>query len=175
MGDDRFQTCLSFTLDHEGRNLEYDPHDPGGVTFAGIDQRDHPGVDVRHLTLAGASAIYRVEKWKKFRCAEFIPGWDLIVFDSAVNPGPGWPPRALQGVLGVIVDGFIGPKTIAAANNASLKAKDEFLDRRLAYYKTLPASLRSRYMAGWVNRTEALRKRAQADAYAYVRNQVANS
>jgi lysozyme family protein len=158
----RFDTCLEFTLDWEGRVLEHDPNDPGGVTFAGIDQRDHPGVDVKHLDLDGARMIYYNERWLKFRCDELGPPWDLLVFDSSVNPGPGFPVKAMQDCLAVKVDGLIGAHTIAATKsngpvgvntNAAIKC---FLKKRYEYYANLPWRLRKHFLVGWNKRTDAL-------------------
>ena|SRR5882724_7634216 len=157
----RFDTCLNFVLDWEGRTLEFDPHDPGGVTFYGIDQRDHPGVDVKTLTVEGARDIY-YELWTKFKCGSLPQPWDLLVFDSAVNPGPSFPIRAMQDCLAVKVDGLLGPRTIAAAEsnvsaighfNSSIKC---FLRKRLSYYAHLPWRLRKHFADGWTNRTIAL-------------------
>lgn len=161
--DSRFEFCFQFTLSFEGSGLENDPADPGGTTFAGIDQRDHPSVDVRHLTLPAAKQIYFVEKWSKFQCAQFRPPWDLLVFDSAVNPGPGFVVKALQGCVGATIDGHIGPKTIAASNIADAKAINCFIAKRTGYYNGLSKHLRDRFMAGWMNRTHELQKVALSE------------
>lgn len=158
----RFDTCLNFVLDWEGRRVEFDPHDPGGVTAFGIDQRDHPSVDVKHLTFQEAVTIYHVSVWDRFVCDKLAQPWDLLVFDSAVNPGPKFPVRAMQSCLCVNVDGFIGPKTLAAVkSNASVNGKFNagikcFIQKRLEYYDDLPTRLKNRYLHGWINRTIAL-------------------
>jgi lysozyme family protein len=162
----RFDTCLNFVLDWEGRTLEFDPHDPGGVTFCGIDQRDHPGVDVKTLTVEGVRDIY-YGLWTKFKCNTLPEPWDLLVFDSAVNPGPSFPIRAMQECLAVKVDGLLGPRTLAAvvsnssvggAFNAGIKC---FIRKRLAYYANLPWRLRKHFADGWTNRTVALAGQAE--------------
>ena len=164
--DSRFDTCLKFVLDWEGRTLEFDPHDPGGVTFCGIDQRDHPGVDVKTLTMKGVRDIY-YELWTKFRCHSLPPPWDLLVFDSAVNPGPGFPIRAMQDCLAVKADGLLGPRTLAAAvSNAATVGPFNFgikcfLRKRLAYYAHLPWRLRKHFANGWTSRTSALASTAK--------------
>lgn len=162
----RFDTCLQFVLDWEGRTLESDPHDPGGVTFCGIDQRDHPGVDVKNLTMEGVRDIY-YELWTKFKCNVLPPPWDLFVFDSAVNPGPAFPVRAMQECLAVNVDGLIGPRTLAAvASNSMVSGQWNggikcFLRKRLGYYAHLPWRLRKHFASGWTNRTLALAETAK--------------
>lgn len=164
----RFLECVKFVLARETEynkdgtvRVERDPNDPGGTTKYGIDQRDHPGVNVATLTKDQAIEIYRNEEWRKAQCASMKAPWDLAVFDSAINPGLGWMPRALQAAVGVTVDGFIGPKTLAAVNAASEQQLIEFLRSRVAYYRARPATLngrpfRERYLSGWLNRVALL-------------------
>lgn len=172
MAKDRFEECVEFVLVHEteyDRNgkvkVERDPADPGGTTKYGIDQRSHPHIDVATLSREEARVIYRAEKWDKFHCGEMKPPWDLVVFDSAVNPGEGWMPKALQKAVGAKVDGIIGPKTIKAVNEASVNELENFLRAREAYYRARPAKLkgkpfRERYLEGWLNRTADLKATA---------------
>lgn len=167
----RFDICIAFVLPHETEfnrdgsvKVERDPRDPGGTTKYGIDQRDHPHVDVAKLDEPGAREIFRAEEWTKAQCAKFKPNWDLAIFDSAVNPGLGFVGKALQRAVGGLwVDGFIGPKTIAATNAASIDHLSKFLDLRLAYYEARPETLNGRpfksaYIGGWRARVADLRK-----------------
>jgi len=160
---DRFDTCIDFVLGQETEfnhddsvKVERDPNDPGGTTKYGIDQRDHPGVNVPALTKQQAIEIYRREIWDKCRCGNLKPPWDLAVFDSCVNPGFK-SVKLLQQVLGTKVDGFVGPVTIAAVNRASIDSLFQFLDLRESYYRSLPERLRNHYLKGWLNRVADLR------------------
>jgi lysozyme family protein len=65
------------------------PADPGGETKYGITKRQYPQIDIKNLTLDQAKAIYQRDYWSLCRCDE-LP-WDmaLVVFDCAVNQGPG--------------------------------------------------------------------------------------
>jgi lysozyme family protein len=160
---DRFDICVAFVLERETEfnkdgsvKVERDPHDPGGTTKFGIDQRDHPGVNIAALTVETAKAIYRHEVWDKCRCANLKAPWDLAVMDSCVNPGFK-SIRFLQQVVGTKVDGFIGPVTIAKVNSASIDLLFEFLDLRESYYQALPAQLKKHYLKGWLNRVADLR------------------
>ena len=162
---DRFDICVAFVLEHETEynadgsvKVERDPHDPGGTTKYGIDQRAHPGVNVAHLDEDQAKQIYRNEEWAKCRCAQLKPGFDLALFDTAVNIGMSRAVGLLQQAVKVTPDRLIGPKTIAAVNSASIDSLDDFLDLREAYYKALPAKLRLRYLTGWLNRLADVRK-----------------
>lgn len=162
---DRFEICVAFVLKWETEynadgsvKVERDPRDPGGVTKFGIDQRDHPNVDVAHLTVAAAKEIYRAEEWTRCHCANVKLGWDMALFDSAVNIGAARAVKLAQQAVGVIVDGVIGPKTIGAINNAALDVLGDYLDLRESYYRALPGNLRSVYLQGWLNRLNDLRE-----------------
>ncbi len=66
-----------------------------------------------------------------------------------------------QEVIGVIADGFIGPKTIAAINASGAKDFDNFLERRRRYYSVeVKTSLRLTYLKGWLARVADLQKAA---------------
>jgi lysozyme family protein len=161
----RFDICVKFVLDHETEynadksvKVERDPHDPGGTTKYGIDQRSHPNVDVANLTLEQAKDIYRTGEWMKCRCENLKPGFDLAVFDAAVNIGANKAIKLLQQAVGVKIDGFIGPQTVTATNAASIEGLGEYIDLRESYYRALPQSLRTHYLNGWLNRCADVRK-----------------
>lgn len=159
----RFDICVAFVLLKETEynkdgsvKVERDPHDPGGTTKYGIDQRDHPGVNVPALTKAQATEIFRREVWDKCRCENLKAPWDLAVMDSCVNPGFK-SIRFLQQVVGAKIDGFIGPVTIAKTNSASIDLLFEFLDLRESYYRALPQHWRDHFLNGVLNRLADLR------------------
>lgn len=161
----RFDYCVKFVLKHEteydahGNVLtEHDPNDPGGTTRYGIDQRSHPGVDVAHLTEDEAKEIYRKGEWTRCKCDSLPTGWDLAVFDAAVNLGAGWAVPALQRTVGVKSDGSVGPITIAAVTKASRDDLERYLQAREAHYRALNPKLVRRYLTGWLNRVADLRE-----------------
>lgn len=162
---DRFDSCLRFVLEHETEyrhdgtvRVEHDPNDPGGTTKYGIDQRSHPHVDVENLTLEQAKEIYRAGEWTACRCENVKPGFDLALFDTAVNIGVGKAVRLLQQAVLAKVDGFIGPQTIAAVNAASVDKLIDYIALRERYYRSLPIKLRERYLNGWLSRLADLSK-----------------
>src|SRR5829696_5104608 len=118
----RFEKAIEIVLQHEGGFVHH-PRDPGGATKFGITRETLSRVrgrpvsieDVRELTSAEAAAIYRWLYWDVVRADELPPGLDLAVFDLAVNSGPARAVRMLQNVLGVTVDGIVGPETLKAA------------------------------------------------------------
>ena len=151
MTTDVFTTWVNFVLEHEG-GLTDDPHDPGGLTNFGIDQRSHPGVNIRALTRDGAVAIYRTAYWLKSQADKLPSGLDVIYADAAVNQGLGEAAILLQQALQVKIDGHIGPATLARASAATdLRAVvAEFAARRAVHYATTGGF--TRYGLGWMRR-----------------------
>jgi hypothetical protein len=103
------------------------PKDPGGPTNLGITQatlsrylgRNATIADVRALTKASVQPIYKKFFWDVLRCDDLPGGVDLAVYDFGVNSGTCRAARYLQSVVGVVQDGQIGIKTIAACDKYS--------------------------------------------------------
>lgn len=114
---DRFVRAIERVLEHEGGEAD-DPRDPGGKTRWGISQRAYPFVDLATLTREQAIALYRRDAWMPIRGDALPEAIAFQVLDAAVNHGVlravGW----LQQVLGVRVDGVVGPVTRTAAMEA---------------------------------------------------------
>lgn len=156
---DRFSACLAFTLREEGGFVN-DPRDPGGATNKGITlatyRRYVPDATVdalRHISDADVARIYRAGYWQAVQGDELPAGVDLMCFDFAVNAGPGRAVRQLQAAAGAVVDGAIGPRTLAAVR--AMPAAD--LCRVLSglqrqYYATLANF--GFFGRGWLKRTE---------------------
>ena len=113
-----FDTAFSLLLGHEGDYSDH-PDDPGGKTRYGVTEAVAQEVgykgDMRELPLELAQRIYRAKYWDEVQ-ADFLPaGIRYVMFDAAVNSGPGQAVRWLQKALGVVEDGILGPKTLAAA------------------------------------------------------------
>jgi lysozyme family protein len=142
------------------------PGDAGGVTKFGIDQADHPHLDIRHLTLAEATELYRAGEWTRCRCDALPDGLDIALFDIAVNNGPGQAVTLLQRSLNeaaaldpaLAVDGFLGPQTCAAAQAGGPTAlRRLLLNRQSLYYDIVTAHpTDAKFLRGWLNRNQAL-------------------
>lgn len=140
--EQRFQSCLSSILEHEG-GLTQDKRDPGGTTNWGISLRylksmgldlNKDGMindeDVIGLHKDGAEAIYRKYWWDKYHYASFN---ELLVvekvFDLAVNMGAMTAHKILQRAVNLVAsqmkvpklieDGILGPKTFGLANQVN--------------------------------------------------------
>lgn len=160
----RFDACIAFVLKHETEynhdgsvRTEHDPKDPGGTTKYGIDKRSHPEVDIEHLTLDQAMRIYHDGEWTDCRCDDLPVGWDLAVFDAAVNLGKGWAIPAMQRIVGAKADGAIGPLTLAAVKAAPAEDLERYLQAREAHYRALNPKLVRTYLRGWLGRVADLR------------------
>lgn len=174
MAESRFEQCLSEVLRHEGGYVDHKA-DPGGATNMGITHKtlarwrnvspwwDLPKTEIRGPTRTEASRIYRAGYWNLCRAGELPPGIDLAVFDYAVNSGPNRAVRTLQAVLGVVVDGLVGPLTIGAATRANAAAVvNAICDRRLGFLRAL--STFPTFGRGWTSRVASVRAAALAVA-----------
>lgn len=119
--DSRFARCDALVDAWEGGAAYTDrPDDAGGPTRHGVTLatltawRKTPctPADVQALTAAEASAIRHGLYWAKVQGDQLPAGLDLMVYDMAINMGPATAAKALQTVLGLTVDGVIGPVTL---------------------------------------------------------------
>lgn len=174
---ENFKAALKFVMDHEcvfahGHFGDYAyvisenvPGDSGGLTKFGIDQASHPNVNINKLDYSGAAAIYHNEEWTKCRCDELPNGYDIAVFDIAVNNGQGTAAKLLQLSLNragadpqLVVDGFIGAKTIAAAQAIGEKGLATLLHfRAQRYFDIVHANpSKKKFLNGWIDRNNDL-------------------
>jgi lysozyme family protein len=166
---DRFAACLAETLRWEG-GYSNDPYDPGGATMRGVIQRVYDGWrDGQHLPRRPVheieapeiEAIYRANYWALVRGQDLVPGVDLCIFDMGVNAGPTQAIRSLQRVLGVAVDGHLGPATMAAAQRREAgELIHAYAEERRRFYRSL--STFWRFGAGWLRRAEGVEAAAIA-------------
>ncbi|MBJ3785171.1 glycoside hydrolase family 108 protein [Devosia sediminis] len=174
MADGRFETCLAHVLRHEGGYIDH-PADPGGATNMGITHKtlarwrqvspwwNLPKSAIKTLSHGEAGLIYRALYWNSCRAGDLPPGMDLAVFDFAVNSGPDRAIRALQGQLGVVVDGQVGPLTLASATKADVpRVINGICDRRLGFLRALATF--PTFGRGWTSRVTAVRAAALAAA-----------
>jgi lysozyme family protein len=159
---ERFDRCLAEVLRQEGGYAD-DPRDPGGPTRFGVTRavlsealgRAASAEDVAVLTEAEAAGIYRRSYWAPVSCGGLPAGLDLVVFDSAVNMGPGTAARLLQAALGVTADGAVGPRTLASAGDRpAAEAIRGVSDLRRRRYRALAGF--SAFGQGWLRRTDAV-------------------
>ena len=166
----RFEECLARVLKHEGGYVN-DPLDSGGRTNLGVTQRvweefvGHPvsEADMRALTPQKVAPMYKIKYWNPSYCAVLPKGLDYVVFDFAVNAGTGRSVKTLQSSIGLLADGVIGPRTMAAINGANAKDLiNKFSDARADFYQGIVTRKpdQVRFINGWLNRVEDARKLA---------------
>lgn len=146
-----FDRAFQIVVGEEG-GLADDPRDPGGLTKFGISQRSYPNEDIRALTLDRAKFLYKRDYWTPIRGDELPFRWALLCFDCAVNQGVDTAIRLLQDAVGVMVDGKLGTRTLAAvsATGDDDRRPARFLALRVIRYgKTANFD---RFGYGWITR-----------------------
>jgi len=165
-----FEKALKRILKHEGGFVN-DPLDSGGMTNLGVTKRvweefvGHPvsEADMRALTPEKVGSMYKLKYWNPSYCEVLPKGLDYVVFDFAVNAGTGRSVKTLQQAIGCVADGVIGPKTMAAINDANTKNLiAKFSDARADFYQSIVARKpdQARFIKGWLNRVEDAKKLA---------------
>lgn len=162
-----FEVALEHVLRSEGGYSNH-AEDPGGKTQKGITQatfdswRKEMGratEDVRSISDAEVHQIYETKYWRTIRGDELPRSIAVVMFDAAVNSGPGNAVKALQKALRALskpvkVDGLIGPSTLRAANAAPEEALlDEFIVQRGRFYGLIE-TFRT-FGLGWARRLVA--------------------
>jgi lysozyme family protein len=133
-----FDDIIEVVLHHEGGYVN-DPDDPGGETNFGIAKRSHPDVDIANLTKEGAKEIYKEHYWNRNKVESLSEDLRHIYFDMCVNQGRGRAVKILQKAANakganLVVDGGMGPKTIAAMEGVELQRVRAY---RVKYYADL--------------------------------------
>ena len=167
----RLDVLMSRLLKHEGGYVDH-PEDPGGATNMGITRRTlarYRGVRsvaksaVKELTVQEATEIYDKYYWRKVQGDSLPIGIDYTIFDAAVNSGPRRAIKWLQKVLGVTVDGIIGPQTREAARKANaVEVIALYNDKRLAFLQRLRTW--NTFKRGWSRRVADVRRDSLRDA-----------
>lgn len=155
-----FEIAIEKVLKDEGGYVNH-PSDPGGETKYGISKRSYPNVDIKNLTIEGAKDIYYTDFWKtgpyeKMSYSHLAEK----VFNTAVNTGNSRAFKFLQQAaneLGasLVVDGAIGPKTLAAVNAIDgPKLLNQYREEQAKFYQSLVARNPSQkvFLKGWLNR-----------------------
>jgi lysozyme family protein len=158
-----FQRALALVLKSEGGFVN-DPRDPGGATNKGVTiatyrqyvKSNGTVADLKALTTAQAGIVYKKQYWDAVRGDDLPDGVDYSVFDFAVNSGPSRSAKMLQGVLGVVQDGQIGPATLSAVKGkAQSSIINTLCDNRLSFLKRLPTW--GTFGKGWSSRVASVR------------------
>jgi lysozyme family protein len=172
-----FKRCLMFVLAREGGYVN-NPNDRGGSTNRGVTQatydswRTRQGLPLQSVKLiadAELAALYRRDYWDKVAGDDLPSPVNLVVFDGAVNSGPGRAVRWLQDACGTVADGAIGPNTLAAIHHACdfhgvQHIAEVIVEKRQQFYESIVARDPSQkvFLRGWTNRLTELRKEIES-------------
>lgn len=153
-----FQACLDVVLKSDGGFVV----DQGGATQLGVTQRTLSAWrgraatvgEVRALTPAAVSPLYRQMYWNPVHGDTLPPGIDLQIFDESINEGPGRAIRHLQQAVGAVADGMFGPGTAQAVAGCDVpETINRIHDTNSAYYDSL-ASIYPEDERGWHARND---------------------
>jgi len=166
MAAKNWQKSFEMMLASEGGYVNH-PSDPGGMTNLGVTKRvweewvgrESNEKEMRALTPELVAPLYKRKFWDACKCNDMPTGIDYLVFDFAVNAGPGRSAKILQTAVGVPADGGIGPITLEAVNKMDgddlikkfSQAKEDFY-RSLNTFET--------FGKGWLNRVAAVKIKA---------------
>ena len=147
----------------------WDRSDPGGPTKFGITCFDlaehrHQGMNsmaqwaplVRAMTIQEADDIYASKYATACAFNNLGVGKDCVVFEFGVNSGSSRSIKYAQRVIGIGVDGILGPATLSAINNYDpAKFVNGLCDARLGFLHGL--NTWSVFGGGWASRVADLR------------------
>ena len=148
----RFEKFIPIIFKNEGI-LSDSVNDSGGLTKYGISQKAYPNLDIRNLTKDEAQQTYKADYYDTCKIDSITNELlALHVFDMAVNAGVGRSIRMLQRVANVTQDGSIGNITLQTVNSKDLP--QDFINARIAYYKTIATGRNIIFLNGWLNRVK---------------------
>jgi len=156
--DFSFEACLDFVFEMEG-GFSNDAADRGGATNFGITHEEYykwlkrkglPHKDIRDITKQEASQIYKEQYWDAFDCGSTPEPLNLVLFDTAVQHG-----KARQ----------LYKKALEQSpqySNSTANIARTLIEVRRNYYYSLvkQSSSQGKFLKGWLNRMDALQKRA---------------
>lgn len=166
--DKDFEWALRFTLKWEGGDHHPTLADPN-PTSRGLTQRYYDAVAKRYgwrqasvfdLTDPEIAMCYRII-WEQSKAIQMPRLLACVHFDCSVNMSGPRANRVLQRALGVVADGVIGPRTLAATQKglAPEVAKRQIHWRETEYSDLVVMNPRLRpNIDGWLNRTKDLRR-----------------
>jgi lysozyme family protein len=158
----KFKPAVDLILKHEGGYVD-NPNDRGGETVFGISKRAFPSLEIRDLSVNGATEIYLVKYWNKIK-GDGIKNQALAnaFFDYAVNSGPETASLEIQRCCNMLrpeepikADGIIGPLSLNAINacNADtlrFRLCRARIDRLLTICEKSPSQ--RVFLRGWMSR-----------------------
>lgn len=166
MAASNWKRSFELMLKSEGGFVNH-KDDPGGMTNLGVTKRvweqwvgrESNEKEMRNLTPAMVEPLYKRKYWDACKCDDLPEGLDYLVFDFAVNAGPGRSIKTLQTAVGTTPDGIIGPKTLAAVRAIDPhELIEKFSVAKTEFYESLPTF--PTFGRGWLNRVADVKVKA---------------
>ena len=164
---ENYNEALKAILKHEGGYVHH-PRDPGGMTNLGVTKKvweewvKHP-VDekaMRALTPELVSPMYKKKYWDAVKGDELPDGLDYLMFDFAINAGPGRAIKTMQKAIGTTPDGAIGPKTMQSLKEMNpAQLIEKFSVEKESFYRSLPTF--QTFGKGWLRRVAEAKDHAE--------------
>jgi lysozyme family protein len=162
-----YTNLVPFILQWEGGFVN-DPLDKGGATNKGVTiatYRQFYGANatveqLKNITVAEWNHIFKSGYWDRWRAdeiksqsvANILVDWLWLSGSHAI--------KLPQELLGVVADGVVGAKTIAAVNARDPRQLfDAIKQRRVEYINTIiqKTPTNERFRKGWMNRLNGLK------------------
>lgn len=167
-----FDKALDYVFANEG-GFSNVPEDRGGATRWGITReeasrwrrRSVSVAEMRSFPIEEAKEIYEAWYWLPLRCDQYhSDAMAIAMFDIGIVRGIGVPPKYAQTICDshgftLVIDGHIGPKTIAAMNAVDPKQfVRDFSKRARNGFLAIVASRPSQvvFIRGWLRRADRL-------------------
>ena len=143
-----FEPVYNRTMNFEGHDVATVAGDPGGRTYCGISEHWNPtwsgwaiidsnGPTDQRLPPMVAQ-FYQVNYWLK-NSLQLLNSQEMAaqIFDAAVNLGSADTIEGLEDLLGVEIDGIMGPHDVAACNAGPVDLPIQFISFRKGFYRGL--------------------------------------
>jgi lysozyme family protein len=163
-----WDNAFKLMLKSEGGYVDH-PADPGGRTNLGVTQatwenwvgRASDEAEMRSLTPEKVEPLYKKKYWDAARADDLPVGLDYLMFDFAVNAGPGRAIKLLQTAVGVTPDGGFGPMTLAAVQAIDpVELIEKFSQAKEDFYRSLGTF--ATFGKGWLNRVADVKVKANS-------------
>ncbi len=132
-----------------------DPTDHGGETKYGIAKTANADLNIADLDWEAAKRVYYKRYWIAGDCNSMPGRLAALHFDGCINHGIGREAKFLQTAVGAVVDGDIGPATIALiATFDEITLCNKICVLRENFYRNIVANnpSQAKYINGWLRR-----------------------
>ena len=151
--------------------LANDPDDNGGLTMCGVTYSTYAAYcnkkhktasesGLKSLTYSEWLEILKTMYWNKWKADEIKDQWVAIILVDWTWASGIYGMKRPQKILGVTVDGIVGPKTLAAVNNSDAKTLfDKLHADRLKHFDEIVAKapVQKKFLKGWRRRVNGIK------------------